>query len=461
MANKPGGRPWRRNLSPASLFLITVLLIIAIGGALLMTPLAHTAPDSIQVSQAFFTAVSAVTVTGLSFGASGADWTLFGQIVIAALMFVGGLGFMTGFILILTTLRQSIGTQNRLLVSTDAAVGTLGSVPRIIRNVFLVSVSVQSAAAALLFIDLYLLSPPWDGLGAGEAAWHAIFHAVSSFSNGGFDILPDTEDGVGSLAGFSGRYLTLSITMLTSLFGYISYPVIQDLWNRRGRFGPLHLDTKLILVGTLAVAAAGTALILLLEFNNPATLGGLPIGERLMVALFEGSTARVSGLTVIDQGGAMPATQVLNSVLMFIGGAAGSTSGGLKVATLMILVLTAISLMRGSPQVVIFRRTVSELSVRRALMAGFWMVFLLISIQLLLTVLQPDVPPFHTAFEAISALATVGLSLGITDQHSIATQFVLMVAMLVGRYGIVFLLLRQIESRPRRFGYPEESVRVG
>ena len=461
MSHSPKRKLPLARLSPAALFLLAALLIILVGGLLLWLPWASVPSGFADPMDAWFTATSAVTVTGLAVQDTAAYWTVFGQAAIMVLAFVGGLGFMTGFAFTLIALRQRLGTQSRLLFHSDVGAGTLASIPRTVRSIFIMAVSVQAAAFVIFFVDFYFLSRLWDGLTLGQALWQAAFYAVSSFNNAGFDILPDGLAGGGSLAGLSSRYLTVFVTLIVSVLGAISYPVLRDLWATRGRFGRLSLDSKLILAGTVVLALGGAVAILVLEFNNSGTLGSRPLAAKITAALFEAGSARISGLTTIDQSQATPATQLINTVLMFIGGAAGSTAGGLKVGAFVVLVLVALSLMSGSSDVRAFRRTISERNVKRALMLAFWLLLGTAVFQFSLAVLHPDLDLFAIGFEVASAIATVGLSLGATTELSFGGKLFIIAAMILGRYGIAFLLLKQIGRRAKAYHYPEEDVRIG
>lgn len=438
--------------------------LILFGAVLLSLPVCSAAGRWTPPLDSLFTATSAVCVTGLAVVDTGSHFSLWGQFVIMLLIQAGGLGIMTvgTTVLLVTGRRPSIMSESAL---SDTYGGRYGrGLLSILRYSFLFTLTIEFAGMVLLYGRLeshYGLSVA----GAMKSAW---FHSVSAFCNAGFALHAD------SLAGFrDDPWIIVPIALLVVLGG-MGFPVALDLMGlrpRRGRQrrpgGRLSIQSRIMLVGTLALVVLGTAGFLALEWRG--AFAGLSPGARVLGAVFEAITPRTAGFTTVDYATVRPATLWMVSGLMFVGGGPGGTAGGVKVTTLAVLLLTGLSLMRNRFGVTVFGRAVPEAAVRRSIAVFMSMLLIVFVIGFLLMVIEGTRPgsadqgaTARLLFETISALGTAGLSTGITASLSNASRICLIVAMFVGRLGPLTIAL--IVSVPRmqdKVRYPEEAVMIG
>ena len=442
-------------------FVAFIGVAVLVGGFLLWLPVASSAEGFISPITALFTAVSALTDTGLIVTNSGAAWTLFGQIVIMLLIFIGGLGIMTGGAFVLILAGQRFNIQGRLLIREDVG-GNLSRVLPTVRNLVILTIAIQLVGGVLLWVDFYLMSPLWTDISLGDSIWMATFHTVSAFNNSGFEIFPDSLVGGDGLVGLRARYASLSFISVLTIAGAIGYPIISGLWLTRLRLTRLSLDSKLALIGFIALLILGLLAFFIGEWSNPATVGQDSWGTRVASAFFEATTSRTAGSTVINQADASGLTKLALLPLMLIGGVAGSTAGGIKVVTFMVVVLGIFAAVRGDSNIKVFKRTIYNEDWKRAVTVLLLALGLLAVIPGVMLIVQPELDLFDTIFEATSALATVGLSQGITGSLNEVNQLIVTVTMLVGRYGILILALTYLHRRSRDpYRYAQEHVRIG
>lgn len=444
-----GTRTGRQSLaSPLTLVAGFALLILG-GAALLSLPASAASGLATAPLDALFTATSAVCVTGLVVVDTGTHWSLFGQTVVLVLIQVGGFGFMTSATLLFIILRQRIGLRERLLVGETLGVSSPGGLVGLVRKMALVTLGIEAAGA------LALLARFAHGESIGRGAWLALFHAVSAFNNAGFDLF----GGFGSLTGRSTDAFVLVVIGLLFVAGGLSYVVLADV-RRKRRFARMSLDTKLVLVVSGALLLLGSVVLLCAEGGNAATLGGIPLPQRLLNAVFQSAT-RTAGFTTVPVNAMRDHTLLFIMVLMFIGGAAGSTAGGIKVNTFGVLLAAVISTLRGRAQAVVFGREITVVQARRALTVAVLALSFVLLVSLTLAVTE-DADILAVMFEATSAFGTVGLSMGLTPQLSAAGRLIVIVAMFVGRLGPLFVALALMQRvRQREYRFPGEPVRIG
>ncbi|HYO44530.1 MAG TPA: potassium transporter TrkG [Candidatus Limnocylindrales bacterium] len=443
-------RPPRR---PALVLAAGFLALIAIGTGLLTLPLSAAAGTWTSPVDALFTATSAVCVTGLVVVDTGTYWSPFGQLVILGLIQVGGFGFMTGSTLLLLLLvGRRTGLSERILAQESAGARDLGSVRIVLRRVAIFSLVAEGIGAAVL--TLAFLARYGD---ATKAAWHGIFHAVSAFNNAGFDLM----GGFASLNGFAGTPSVFVPIGVLIFLGGLGVAIVGDVIDKR-RWVRFALETKLVLATTAVLLAAGTAALLAFEWGNPATLGALPEVQRPLNALFESVSFRTAGMSTVPIGSLTESSLITAIALMFIGGASGSTAGGIKVTTFAILLFTIISTVRGREFTEAFGRRVTGEVVARALSIALLAVAFGFGGTLLVEVLGAPGSFLQIAFETASAFGTVGHTTGITPQLSDPVLVVLAVAMFIGRLGPLTLVLAlSARSRPVRYRPAVETLRIG
>ncbi len=449
--DSPIRRPPRFLTAPYILFGGFSALIL-LGGLLLWLPAAnnHEGPSSFVT--AMFTSTSAVTVTGHIVEPTSIYWSVFGQGVIFALMLVGGLGFMTvaTFLLIITGRR--LGLAERILMREAMGVDRMGSLVRVTRNIILIVLGVYAIGIILLW---------WRLLGffdAGEAMWQAAFLSVSSFNNAGFSILPEEVQSIGGA--FVSNLPLLGFMAILIILGSIGWTTLVDVF-RHHRFSRLSLDTKMVLTTSLFLYVLGAAVILFNEFGNPATLGAFPVGERVYQAVFHSISGRTAGFSTIDFGAASEFTLLFYPFLMFVGGAAGSVAGGIKVATFAVIIAAVFSSLRGRQQVEAFGREIDPFQVHRAVtvaVLGLTLTFLAI----LLLTLTEDIPFRLLFFDTISAFGTTGLSTGAPADLTVTGKGLFMVLMLLGRLGPLTMALALVpRGEASLYRYVQERVKIG
>jgi trk system potassium uptake protein TrkH len=389
-------------------------------------------------------------VTGLVVVDTGTYWSRFGQVVILLLIQLGGLGFMTSSTLFLLLLRRQATLRERILMREALGGVGIGSVANLARKIIIFSLIAEVAGSIVLSISFLR---DFDPL---KAVWWGIFHSVSAFNNAGFDLV----GGFSSLVPFNQRPEVLLTIAALLIAGGISYTAVEDVAKRR-RFVRLALDTKLVLVTTAVLVVAGTAAILFTERANPATLGDMPLGARLLNAFFTGVTPRSAGFNSVDLAAMTENGLFVLCALMFVGGAAGSTAGGIKVQTFSLLFFAILAAVRGKTDVEAYGRRVPNSIVLRAIAVALLSFGLVLAVAMALTVSEG--PHFGALlFETISAIGTAGLSVGITRELSVFGRVLLTLTMFAGRLGPLTLVLA-LASRERASGirWPEEGVKIG
>ncbi len=496
-ARRRAGQTRVELIHPARLVSVSFATLCSIGTLLLLLPRMTTDGQRASLGDALFTAVSAGCVTGLNVVDTATYWTPLGQLVILLLIQVGGFGIQALGTLLGLMLNRRMGLASRLAAQTETAALTPGDVRSILNALAVITVVVESVVAVLLtarFLVAY-------DMGLADAAWSALFHSVSAFNNAGFALASDSLMSYGT-----DPYILLPIA-LAVVIGGLGFLVVLELYTRataghsliphrhhvrmsvedvirRGRelarrsryrlgdshperFGfanpiPLSLHTRLMLTGTAILMIGGFLGFLLLEWRNPSTLGQLPWWQKAWQALFSGGiTPRTAGFNTIDYSLARSETRFLTDGLMFTGSGSGSTAGGVKVTTLMVLAMAVLAEVRGHKEVNSLDRRIPDSAVRVAVavvMVSFAAVMVGTMTLIVMTRLSLDL----AMFEVISALATVGLSGGVTPFLSEPAQLLLVVLMLLGRIGPLTLAsaltLRQVH---RDYRLPEGRPLIG
>jgi trk system potassium uptake protein TrkH len=443
--------PPRRVIHPSRAVALLFALLIGLGTLLLMLQLAQAPGTTTTWLTALFTAVSAVCVTGLVVVDTGTHWSGFGQVVILVLIQLGGFGLMTAAALLGLMVNRSLRLHSRLLVQAETHSVALGDVGGIARVVAVVSLVCEAALAAVLTVRLHV----GHGLEWPQAAWSGLFHAVSAFNNAGFGLHGD------SLVRYAGDAWVLVPVMLGVLLGGIGFPVYQDLRARLRDPRHWSLHTKLTLAGSGVLLVAGAAGVLAFEWSNARTLGPMPLGDKLLSAVFASVSARTAGFNTIDISTLTSESLALHYLLMFIGGGSAGTAGGVKVTTAAILLLLVLAEIRGRPDSEAFGRRVGGPAQRQAITVLVLGSAMVVAGTLVLLVVS-DHAPERVIFEVISAFGTVGLSTGITAELPPAGQLTLIVLMFVGRVGTITLATSlALGERRRAWRYPEEHPIVG
>ncbi|MFI0421551.1 TrkH family potassium uptake protein [Spongiactinospora sp. 9N601] len=436
---------------PAQVVVTGFGVVILIGTALLASPAATTSGAPAGLLTALFTATSAVCVTGLVAVDTETHWSMFGEVVIAGLIQVGGLGIMTLATLFTVLVSGRLGLRARLSAQVETKTPSMADLRALVRRVVLFSLMCEIVIAAVLttrFMAGY-------GQPFGRALYLGWFHAISAFNNAGFALWPD------NLMRFvSDPWITLTIAAAV-VAGGLGFPVMFELyrsWRRPSRWSVL---TKITIVVTAGLLLIGTLIFLVTEWRNPRTFGPLDDADKLLAAFFAAVMPRSGGFNTVDISQMNPSSWLATDVLMFIGGGSGGTAGGIKVTTLGVLALVVWAELRGESRVNVGHRRLPESLQRQAVAITLMGVSLVAVSTYILLVLTPHSLD-EVLFEVISAFATNGLSTGITAHATPAGHILLVLLMFIGRVGPLTLgSALALRERTRRYELPEERIIVG
>ncbi len=449
----------RRPFSATRILAYGFLASILFGTLLLMLPVSSAAGADTRFIDALFTATSSVCVTGLVTVPTFSHWSFFGQAVILFLIQIGGLCFITFTTIFFLIMGRRIGLKERLLLHAAYNLDTLSGLTVMARNIFAGALLVETFGA-LLIIPRFVRDFGVYGV------WAGIFHAVSAFCNAGMDVV-----GPDSLAHYVSDLWVNLVTSALIILGGIGFPIwglilkrIRDRVTRKDqpkRSSYLGLYPRTVLIVTGALLLFGSAAVLLLEYDNPETLGPLSFGNKLLAAFFQSVTLRTAGFYTVSQGGLRNSTCLISCMLMFIGGSPSGTAGGIKTTTFLIIASTVFSMLREKDYTEFLHRKIRENTVRRAL--AIFMVSGLVTLTSLVVLTAVNPGDFlDSLFEVVSAIGTVGLSRGFTDQLNTAGKTVIIAAMYLGRIGPISLSMFFNTSRFQNLvAYAEEPLSVG
>jgi trk system potassium uptake protein TrkH len=448
-----------KKLTPVQLVVLSFLAVIFSGMILLMLPWASNSQTLTDPITALFTSTSATCVTGLVVVDTLDHWSLFGQIVILLLIQIGGLGYMTISTFFLIFSNRRVTLRQRFLLKEGLNVYKLTGIISFAKTVFFTVLFFEGFGAVALSIR-FLKDYP-----ALRSIWMGIFHSVSSFCNAGFDIIGNFKSFIGYV-----NDMTVNITvMILIVFGGIGFYVIWEILNKiRDHFvseerKKLSLHSKLVLRITGILIIVGAIFIILLEWNNPKTLGSLPLRGKILSSLFQSITPRTAGFNTLDIGTMTQATLLGTIILMFIGGSPGGTAGGIKTTTFAVVIFLLLSAFREKTPITTSGRTIKLSVARRAVFIMFFAISIILIATFLILIAQGRQFSFlQVLFEVTSAFGTVGLTTGITPDLSQFSRIVIIATMFIGRVGpLSFILSLATRKEPTQPEYPEEEVAVG
>ncbi len=445
-------------LKPINVLPLGFIVVILTGALLLMLPFARKSGSSLSFIDALFTATSATCVTGLVVVDTGTYFSMFGQIVILLLIQLGGLGLMTMSMILFSFTGRKISLHDRMSMAEGLGESRLQGVVRLARGALLVTGLFELAGAVLLsfrFIPQY---------GFLRGAWFSVFHSVSAFCNAGFDLI----GGYRSFTGYSHDPYMMFVLMALIIGGGLGFGVILNMRHTRD-LRRLRLHSKLVLTGTVLLIALGTLAFLWIEYDNPNTIGNMSLFDKILNSMFQSVTLRTAGFNTIDQLTLHDASKGIGIMLMLVGGGPAGTAGGLKITTILTLLLAARAYIRGQFETEAFGRTIPLEQVRRALTLTLLGVLFLFGMATMLSFSEQDMPAgsmglLNQLYESTSAFCTVGVSTGVTQATTHVTRVILILLMNAGRVGLLTVAMSLVESTSKKepvLHYPQEDILIG
>jgi trk system potassium uptake protein TrkH len=436
------------SFNPANTLVFSFATLILIGSILLALPIATINNEGLPYLDALFTATSAVCVTGLVVVDTGTTFNLFGQIVILLLIQVGGLGIMTFAGLIAMALGKKISFKQRLMLQETLSQNSIQGIVRLVRYVFGITFVLEITGAVILGIH-------WFKEMGWEAFYYGLFHSVSAFNNAGFDLMGNFA----SLTSYSYDLITNLVIIILIVFGGIGFFVLWDLymysWNRRISF-----HSKIVLIITGVLVAIAFLVFFVLEFNNPETLGEMNVFDKLLASLFMAVTPRTAGFSTINVASMTQSSLFVTIILMFIGASPGSTGGGIKTSTFVVVLSYMFSSIKGKKQSVLFKRAISVSMYSKA-NAIVFLSLILIAVMIFTLTLSENTSFINILFEVVSAFGTVGLSTGITSDLTSVSKSTIIITMFVGRVGPLTLAYMLGQKSVDLIEYPTGNILIG
>lgn len=438
----------RRHMNSAQIIILGFAALILCGALLLMLPIASQSRTVTPFHETLLTATSASCVTGLVVRSTGAHWSLFGQIVILFLIQIGGLGVVTVALCFVRLSGRKISLFQRSAMQDSISAPQVGGIVRMTSLILRGTLFTEGAG-------MLLLLPSFCRRFGAKGIWYALFHSISAFCNAGFDLLGTAADPFPSVTAFRTDPLVCITLALLILIGGIGFLTWEDIATHRHRIGRYRLQSKLILTVCAVLIAFPTLFFFFFEFTDGT------VGQRLLDAFFQTVTPRTAGFNTVDLAAMQGASRAIMVVLMLIGGASGSTAGGMKVNTVGVLFANVGAIFRRRNEVEAFGRRIDPATVRQAAVIVTMYLTLFIGGGVAISAIE-GLPIGSCLYESASAVATVGLTLGITPSLGVASQLILTVQMYLGRVGgltLIYAALANPDTTPSRL--PQEKVSVG
>lgn len=438
-----------RRFSPSQLIALTFVGLILAGALLLMLPIASTDGSSLSFVDALFTATSASCVTGLVVVDTGTYFSVFGQLVVIALIQLGGLGLVLFATLFSVVMRKKIDLQSRLNIQASLNQDELDGVVRMSIRIAKYTAAIEAFFGTILALRFF----PEYGL---KGIYFGYWHAVSAFCNAGFDLFGHYQ----SLTAYVGDPVVNLSICLCIILGGLGFAVMRDVLKKK-QFHTLKLHSKLVLTATTALIVVGTVVIALLEWHNPGTLGNLSGSDAFWASFMQSVSPRTAGFNTIDMNSLRVPTMIFIIILMFIGASPASTGGGIKTTTFALILLNISQVVRGRSECEIFGRRVGDDTIFQAFaitsMSLLWVTFATLAVTCL-----EDTSFLYALFEVVSAFATVGLSTGLSQHICTASKIILILSMYAGRVGFMTFALALTAQKPEKhIHYPKENIIIG
>ena len=441
-------------VTPARIVTLGFILLILFGALLLTLPISAKSGNFTGFANALFTATSSVCVTGLVVVDTNTYWTVFGKIVILALIQIGALGIMSVVTVFAVATGKSLGLKQRLALKESISNYSLENITTVFKSILKVSLVMEGIGAVLVSFVLIPIYGPLVGVGK------SVFHSVSSFCNAGFDVFGTETEQFTSLTNYNTNFLMLLTTAALIIVGGLGFIVWGDV-SRNKKWSRLRLHTKIVLLMTAILLAGGTIVYMIFESEN--TMNGMALHTKLLNAFFHSTSARTAGFDTlsVDEMDTVPG--LFTMILMFIGAAPGSTAGGVKVTTIFVLAATMISFLRGHDEVQVFKERITSETIFKCV-SIFLLSITLIIITTMVLLVNNEGTLLQTLFEAVSAFGTVGLSTGITSELGDASKIQLALTMFLGRVGTITALAALTSKDGKNnlaYRCPEGKVVVG
>ena len=438
----------RRHMNSAQIIILGFAALILCGALLLMLPIASQSRTVTPFHETLLTATSASCVTGLVVRSTGAHWSLFGQIVILFLIQIGGLGVVTVALCFVRLSGRKISLFQRSAMQDSISAPQVGGIVRMTSLILRGTLFTEGTG-------MLLLLPSFCRRFGAKGLWYALFHSISAFCNAGFDLLGTAADPFPSVTAFRTDPLVCITLAMLILIGGIGFLTWEDIATHRHRIGRYRLQSKIILTVSAVLIAFPTLFFFFFEFTDGT------VGQRLLDAFFQTVTPRTAGFNTVDLAAMQGASRAIMVVLMLIGGASGSTAGGMKVNTVGVLFANLGAIFRRRSEVEAFGRRIDPATVRQAAVIVTMYLTLFIGGGVAISAIE-GLPIGSCLYESASAVATVGLTLGITPSLGVASQLILTVQMYLGRVGgltLIYAALANPDTTPSRL--PQEKVSVG
>ncbi len=442
----------RFRLSFEQIVVLGYFTIILMGGTLLSLPIASRSGVGVPLLNAFFTATSATCVTGLVVYDTYLQWSLFGQTIILILIQIGGLGFMTIITIFSVYLKRNIGLHERKLLMQSTGSMKIGGIVRMVKRIVTGTFIFEAIGTILLATRFCPKLGFWDGL------YTALFHAVSAFCNSGFDIM-GRFGAFSSLTAYSNDYLVNLTVMTLIVIGGIGFIVWNDIILHKHNLKKYQLHSKIVLTATLILIIVCTFLFYI--FENQYSLADMPFSDKVLASMFQSITPRTAGFNTVAIGSLSESAHLLTILLMFIGGSPGSTAGGIKTTTFVVMIMGALASSRHHSHINIFKRRLDEHIIKEASAIATLYTFLIMTSTLFISFIQ-NFELKDVLFEVVSAIGTVGLSTGITTALNDPSKLIIMLMMFAGRVGGLTLALVLAEKRTStQANRPIEKIMIG
>ena len=444
----------RLSLDTTQIIMLSFLVVILLGSLLLALPISSASGEAVPYLDALFTSTTATCVTGLVTLPTVTTWSVFGQVVILALIQIGGLGVITIMSALMILLQRKMGIGDRLLLQDAFNLNSLSGIVRFVVRVLLGTFLVEGIGA-LLYMTAFV---PEFGM---KGIWISVFTSVSAFCNAGIDIIAEN-----SLCNYATNPVINVVTSLLIILGGIGYIVWWDVTGcgreaAGGKRRRLSLHSKIAIIATLVLIFGGGILIFLFEYNNPLTIGNMSLFDKLQVSMFQSVTTRTAGFATVAQQDLTNSTSILSLLLMFIGGSPVGTAGGIKTVTLVVLVASALATIQNKQEVSLFGRNISKHAVSKAVAVTVMSFAIMFTSTVLLSAVT-NADALDVMFETVSATATVGLTRDLTPYLNTAGKIIIIATMYLGRVGPISLALA-LKSRKKKniIKNPTEEISVG